>query len=143
MLSGSCLCQGVAFEIKGAVRDLLYCHCSMCRKGQGSAFRARGKMDSSQFQWVRGEGLVHYYESSPSHRRAFCSKCGSSLITVFDKNPGILSVALGVLDDDPVSRPLCHVFVKDKAPWHEIADSLPKFAQLPVPAVALKGAAKP
>jgi uncharacterized cupin superfamily protein len=123
------LCQGVAFEIDGTVIDLLYCHCTMCRKAHGSAFRARGKVRTSDFRWVRGEGLVRYYPSSPGQNRSFCSVCGSSLITKFDDKPRVLGLALGVLDDDPVNRPICHVHVGSKAPWHEITEKLPQFEQ--------------
>jgi hypothetical protein len=131
VLRGSCLCQGVAFEIDGTVIDLLYCHCSMCRKAHGSAFRARGKVKASEFRWVRGEERVRYYESSPGEFRGFCSVCGSNLITKFTRRPHVFGLALGVLDDDPGNRPLCHVFVGSKAPWHEITDSLPQFDMLP------------
>lgn len=57
MLAGSCLCQGVAFEIDGQVIDLLYWHCTMCRKAHESAFRARGKAKASEIRWTRGEEL--------------------------------------------------------------------------------------
>jgi hypothetical protein len=131
MLRGSCLCQGVAFEIDGAVIDLLYCHCTMCRKAHGSAFRARGKVRASEFHWTRGEELVRYFESSPGTHRGFCSVCGSNLVSRFDHNPKVLGLALGVLDDDPVHRPICHVYVASKAPWHQITDALPQFDELP------------
>ena len=137
MLRGSCLCQGVAFEIDGAVIDLLYCHCAMCRKAHGSALRARGKVKASQFHWTRGEDLVRYFESSPGTHRGFCSTCGSNLLSRFDQSPGVLGLALGVLDDDPGNRPICHVFVGSKAPWHEITDSLPQFEELPSGPVGL------
>ncbi len=136
MLRGSCLCQGVAFEIDGSVIDLLYCHCSMCRKAHGSAFRARGKVRTSEFRWVRGEALVRYYDSSPGQHRSFCAVCGSNLVTRFDDNPRVLGLALGVLDDDPVNRPICHVHVGSKAPWHEITDTLPRFQDAPTRPVA-------
>ncbi|MFC4278074.1 GFA family protein [Achromobacter aloeverae] len=126
MLNGSCLCQGVGFQIAGPVTDLLYCHCRMCRKSHGSAFRARGSVRASEFSWTRGAGLVRYYESSPGQHRGFCSVCGSNLLTRFDADSTILGLALGVLDDDPGSRPQCHVHVGSKAPWHEITDALPR-----------------
>jgi uncharacterized cupin superfamily protein len=141
MLRGSCLCQGVAFEIDGTVIDLLYCHCTMCRKAHGSAFRARGKIRTAEFRWIRGEELVRHYESSPGQHRSFCAVCGSSLITRFDDKPRVLGLALGVLDDDPVSRPICHVHVGSKAPWHEITDSLPQFEQAATGPVPIRGAA--
>lgn len=105
MLRGSCLCQGVALQIDGTVIDLLYCHCSMCRKAHGSAFRTRGKVRTSDFRWMRGEELVCYFESSPGQHRSFCSVCGSNLITKFDAKPRVLGLALGVLDDDPGKSP--------------------------------------
>ena len=131
MLRGCCLCQGVAFELDGEVRELLYCHCSMCRKAHGSAFRARGRVETATLRWLRGEALIRYYESSPGQHRGFCSVCGSNLVTKFDAAPGVLGLALGVLDDDPGARPQCHVFVGSKAPWHAITDSLPRFDELP------------
>lgn len=76
-LRASCPCQGVALEVDGAVRDLLFCHCSMC------------------------------------------PVCGSNLFTRFDARPQELGLALGILDDDPGSRPTRHLFVGSKAPWYE------------------------
>lgn len=131
MLRGSCLCQGVAFEIDGALKDPLYCHCSMCRKAHGTAFRARAKVLAKEFRWSRGEELVRYYESSPGEHRGFCSVCGSNLISKFDAKPAVYGLALGVLDDDPQVRPVCHVYVGSKAPWFEITDSLPQYETLP------------
>ena len=32
---------------------------------------------------------------------------------------------------DPGIRPMFHIFVGSKAPWHEITDSLPQYAELP------------
>jgi len=86
---------------------------------------------ASEFRWVRGEELARYYESSPGEHRGFCSVCGSNLITKFDAKPRVLGLALGALDDDPGTRPLCHVFVGSKASWHEITDSLAQFEGLP------------
>jgi hypothetical protein len=131
MLRGSCLCQGVAFEIDGTIKDPLYCHCSMCQKAHGTAFRARGKILAKDFRWLRGKELVRFYESSPGDHRGFCSVCGSSLISKLDAKPAVLGVALGVLDGDPGVRPLCHVYVGSKAPWFEITDSLPQYETRP------------
>jgi len=39
MLRGSCLCGQARYEISGKLYDPLNCHCSMCRKAQGAAFR--------------------------------------------------------------------------------------------------------
>jgi hypothetical protein len=57
--------------------------------------------------------------------------CGSNLFTKFDADPRVLGLALSVLDDDPGTRPACHVFVGAKAPSHEITDALPQFDGFP------------
>jgi hypothetical protein len=38
-----------------------------------------------------------------------------------------IGIALGTLDGDPGGRPEAHIFAKDRAPWDEISDSLPRF----------------
>ena len=132
-LHGSCLCGGVSYAIDCPLTKPVYCHCSMCRKAHGSAFRARAGVTSKDFRWTAGEPLVRYYESSPGQHRGFCSVCGSNLITRVDADPGSYGLALGSLDDDPGVRPLAHVFVGSKAPWFTITDELPQFDVVPMP----------
>lgn len=131
VLRASCLCQGIALEIDGPIRSMLYCHCSICRKAHGTAFRARGRVKTADLHWVRGENLVRFYESSSGEHRGFCSVCGSSIFTKFTARPLEVGLALGILDDDPGERPTCHVFVGSKAPWYEITDGLPQYEGFP------------
>jgi hypothetical protein len=76
------------------------------------------------FRFLAGGERVVRYESSPGFFRPFCGRCGS---VVPDREPfqGIIAVPAGPFDDDPGSRPLMHIFVASKAPWFEIAGSLP------------------
>lgn len=130
-IKGSCLCGQVRFDITGPLTGALNCHCSMCRKAHGAAFRSRAALATTDFRWTAGETLVSRYESSPGEFRCFCANCGSNLITEFTANPDQLGLALGVLDDDPGVRPQLHVFVGSKAPWHAITDDLPQWQGLP------------
>jgi len=131
MLSGSCLCGGVRYEIAGRLTGALNCHCSMCRKAHGAAFRSRARVRAADFRWVRGEELLAWYESSPGTHRGFCGVCGSKLLSRFDRDPSAYGLPLGALDVDPEVRPALHVFVAHKAPWFEISDHLPQHAELP------------
>jgi hypothetical protein len=36
---------------------------------------------------------------------------------------------VGSLDSDPRGRPVVHIWTSQKAPWHEITDGLPQFAE--------------
>ena len=131
MLLGSCLCGGIQFEINGKLYEPINCHCSMCRKAQGAAFRSRARVRSGDFRWIAGERLLTFFESSPGNHRGFCRVCGSPILSKFDADMSVLSLPLGALDDDPGIRPQMHVYVANKAPWFTISDDLPQFAELP------------
>jgi hypothetical protein len=131
MIRGSCLCGGVKYEISGSLEGALNCHCSMCRKAQGSAFRSRARVRAADFKFVAGENLLTFFESSPGNHRGFCRRCGSPILSRFDADPSQFGLPLGALDDDPGVRPGFHVHVASKAPWFNISDDLPQFPVLP------------
>jgi hypothetical protein len=143
VLHGSCLCGGVKFEISGPLSPPSNCHCSMCRKQHGAAFRSRARVEKGDFKWAQGEDLVTFYESTPGTFRGFCRVCGSPIVNKFDersdsalRRPAAVSeygIALATLDDDPGVRPLAHIFVASKAPWFDITDDLPQHAEAPIP----------
>ncbi|MCW4628485.1 GFA family protein [Marinomonas rhodophyticola] len=55
MLSGSCLCNGVQYEIKGELGDIMQCHCQKCRKANGSAFAANAAIPTTAFALLKGK----------------------------------------------------------------------------------------
>ena len=130
MLTGSCLCGDIAFEIHGPVDALGHCHCSMCRKSHGSAFATFAAAAPQDFRWVRGAQRVKAYESSAAGYRRFCPRCGSALPTTGDGLPFVL-VPLGNVAEDPGVRPRLHMFTDSMAPWDTIVDDLPQYAAMP------------
>ena len=131
MHHGSCLCGGVAYEIDGEIGEILYCHCSMCRRWHGTAFRTRAAVKKSRFRFVRGEELITEYRSSANTVKRFCRVCGSPLVNSWDPEPDNYGLALGTLATDPGRRPSYHIYVGSKAPWFEITDGLPQFDEDP------------
>lgn len=135
MIRGSCLCGDVVFEIEGELTPIQLCHATRCRKATGSAAAPEALAPASGLRWLRGSELIRVYEAPlltkpPRYRRAFCGRCGSPL-PVEIEGSGFAILNPGVLDDDPGTRELRHAFVEQKAPWHEIADRLPKFEGRP------------
>lgn len=55
---GSCLCGGIKYEIHGELTGTLHCHCSMCRKAHGAAFRTRASVRVKDFVWTNGDALA-------------------------------------------------------------------------------------
>ena len=129
MLEGGCLCGGVRFRVTGKLGPAGYCHCKQCQRASGSAFASNAPTRTRYFALTSGAELVTEYESSPGKYRAFCARCGSPVYSRRDSEPELRRLRLGTLDSDPGRRPLAHVWVSAKAPWHEITDSLPQYAE--------------
>ena len=127
MYKGSCLCGKVRFEITGEIKDIIYCHCSKCRKAQGSAFAANGNLDENEFHILSGRDDLTGYESDPEQTKYFCKHCGSPIISKNKSKPGNVRVRLGTIESDITERPEAHIFVTSKANWEEIEGDLPQY----------------
>jgi hypothetical protein len=147
MITGTCLCGGVRFEIARWLSPMQYCHATRCQKATGSAFAAELATRASEFRWVRGEDLVTVYEAPlirepPPYRHAFCRVCGSSLPVRLEGTEFVVLHA-GVLDGAPEIRPFRHIFVEQNPSWHAIADDLPRFDRRPPEGERLPRSRKP
>lgn len=128
MLSGSCLCGAIRYEIDAPLGPLGHCHCRTCRKSHAAAFATTARVARTAFRYVQGADRVGHYESTPGKRRFFCPQCGSHLVAAWDDAPDVI-VRIGSLDDDPGGRPVVHIWTSERAPWHEITDGLPVFEE--------------
>jgi hypothetical protein len=127
MYKGSCLCDKVRFEIHGGIDSIVYCHCSLCRKAQGSAFATNGVVQRKDFRFVQGEGELTAFESSPGQHKLFCKHCGSPIISTNEARPEELRIRLGTIESPIEERPQAHIFVSSRADWDEICDDLPQY----------------
>ena len=109
MLTGSCLCGDIAFEVDGPADTVGHCHCSMCRKFHGSEFATFGTTAPEDFRWVRGAERVRTYRSSARGYRHFCPRCGSAVPMSGEGQPFAL-VPMGNVAEDPGTRPRLHFF---------------------------------
>jgi hypothetical protein len=136
MITGSCLCGGVRFEIRHAVGPFELCHCRRDRKATGSAFAAMIGVRTEEFRLLAGKELIATYEapilkSPPPFRTFFCRRCGAPVPNPDPSGPWF-EIPAGALDDDPGLRPDKHICTDIKAPWFTITDALP---QLDMPAL--------
>jgi hypothetical protein len=129
MYKGSCLCGGIQYEIDGELEPIQICHCSQCRKAQGSAIVTNIPVAVSAFTLQAGEELLSSYESSPGKQRVFCKVCGSPIYSKRVDLPEVLRVRAGTIDGELRSRPAAHFHVGSRANWYELNDSLPKFSE--------------
>jgi hypothetical protein len=125
MHQGSCLCGRIRFEVAGKLAGIQLCHCSDCRRAQGSAFAANMPVRAADFRLIAG--APKSYESSPGKERLFCADCGSPIISRTVAAPGMVRVRAGLLAEQVETKAVFHFHVDSKASWLPITDTLPQF----------------
>ena len=125
-VKGSCECQGVMFELTGELRDVVFCHCSQCRKTSGHYWAAT-QVSKGNLNLIKATSLS-WYDSSDKARRGFCSVCGSSM---FYERKGIdkISVSAGSLEIPTSLDRMRHIYVASKGDYYDISDGLPQFEE--------------
>jgi hypothetical protein len=111
--TGTCLCKGVRFDVRGPIRDVIVCHCGQCRRTHGhvAAYTSAARADVVFHE----DSTLRWYVSSELARRGFCSACGASL---FWEPTG---------EDPPTGlKTARHVYVHDASDYYEITDDLPR-----------------
>lgn len=131
MYKGSCLCGNVTFTISGEISDIIYCHCSQCRKAQGSAFATNANVNKDSFNFISGEDNLSAYDYSSEQKKYFCKTCGSPIMSKNTNQPENIRIRLGTIETDITERPQAHIFVASKANWEEITGSLPQYDEYP------------
>ena len=122
--TGGCLCGAVRYEVRGPMRDVVNCHCDMCRRLHGT-FGAYSKVENAALSLVEESGLA-WYVSSDKARRGFCRACGASL---FWQPSGMqsTSIAAGTLDAPSGLVTIGHIFTAEKGDFYDIGDDLKQF----------------
>lgn len=121
MLSGSCLCGDISFEVQGTPLGASMCHCSQCRKQSGGVWSSAFVPEDD----LKISGDVTWFESSDIAKRGLCPRCGSFLFwKAHDEDT--ISFALGAIDGDTGLTLEKHIFVADKGDYYDIADGVPQ-----------------
>ena len=55
MLTGSCLCRAIRYEVNIPITELRQCHCTDCQKVSGAGGTVNALIPSSAFRITRGE----------------------------------------------------------------------------------------
>lgn len=126
MYTGSCLCGGVQFTIDTELAPIQICHCTQCRKAQGTAIATNTPIPASAFKLLSGAGLITAFESSPGKKRCFCKVCGSPVYSYREARPDILRIRAGLINEALPVRPEAHYHVASKCNWWAIEDDLPQ-----------------
>jgi hypothetical protein len=117
VITGGCACEGVRYEVRGPLRDVITCHCMQCRRTSGH-FVAATACRRGAFSLPKSATLK-WFVAVPGFRRGFCSECGSSLF--FEEVGGErVSIAAGTLDEPQGLKIVAHIYVAEAGDYYEI-----------------------
>jgi hypothetical protein len=137
MLAGMCLCGAVQYEVADEFVYAANCHCSMCRRATGAAFKPFAGIERAKLSVTKGEDALMTFGDETGHD-VRCKACGSFLYSVV-RDGAFVHMAMGTLVDAPTIRPTKHIFVGSKAPWFTITDDLPQYEEHAVAAGPVGG----
>ncbi|WP_448950536.1 GFA family protein [Labrys neptuniae] len=119
--TGSCLCGGVRYEVRGALTPVGACHCSQCAKTSGN-YLVSSDCDNDDLVLTAKETL-RWYRSSERAERGFCSNCGGNLFwRAF--GAGQTSITAGTIDPPTGLTVVRHIHVGSKSDYYLIADGV-------------------
>lgn len=123
--TGGCLCGAVRYEVTGALRDVIVCHCAMCRKTHGhiGAYTAASK---AALRVVEPRGLK-WYASSEKARRGFCAECGGTLFYE-PLAKDYVAIAAGTLDPPTGLKTVLQIHVASAGDYYAIDPRIPQRA---------------
>jgi len=123
--TGQCLCGTIKFEAPPKPLWVAHCHCESCRRNTGAAVATFVGQRDVDVSW---EGERSIYASSLGVRRGFCPNCGTPLTYEADQFPGEVHIYVGVFDDPGMFSPQVHVHFRERIPWLDLSDDLPRYA---------------
>jgi hypothetical protein len=120
--SGGCLCGAVRFTATPLKTAMHACHCAVCRRWAGGPFMGVHCADDMDIQNTAELGV---YVSSEWAERAFCRRCGSSLVWRL-QNGGHVVVSAQAFDDPAAFVLAEEIFIDQKPPNYALAGDAPR-----------------
>ncbi|OUS25261.1 hypothetical protein A9Q99_21965 [Gammaproteobacteria bacterium 45_16_T64] len=129
MLKGQCLCGEVAYQYDGELTEVAICHCSQCRRAQGTPFVTNAPVNMDQLTFLSGEHLLKDYFATENKRRVFCSNCGSPIFSQRMDKLDTVRLRLGTFTTPISHTPDYHIYHSDRVEWFDCVAGIPTYAE--------------
>jgi hypothetical protein len=113
----SCACGKVHFVLDGEPHLTINCHCTVCRKMNGSAFSTYSVFSRDDLRITAGAEDIQTAGMGEHGTKHFCRHCGSPLYGLHRQAASICMVVLGAIDTGGAILPIANVFCRSKLPW--------------------------
>ena len=121
MVTGSCACGTVRFEVTQAFETAGYCHCKRCQRRSGALWSLNAMVGPEALRIVAGEDAVRTWRPEGGFPKSFCGQCGGHLWSG-DAGTPVVGIRLGTVDGDPGIRPQWHQWLDSAPDWEPIPD---------------------
>ncbi|GLT16545.1 hypothetical protein GCM10007938_03210 [Vibrio zhanjiangensis] len=125
MITGSCNCGAIKYQISGTIKKIVNCHCNLCRKMNGSAFSTYAAVLQSGFELISGQ--LGCFKVSENARKYFCNQCVTPIYNMSSNYTGLNIVHLGSLDCAEILEPEVNIYDESKLQWLTDIGQLPTF----------------
>ncbi len=113
----SCACGKVHFVLEGEPHMTINCHCTNCRKMNGSAFSTYSIFNKGDLRITEGGDDIQTARMGEHGTKHFCRHCGTPLYGLHSKAADICMVVLGAIDTGGTILPIANVYCRSKLPW--------------------------
>jgi hypothetical protein len=114
---GGCQCGEIHYVLSAPPLTLYVCHCR-CQRQSSSGFGMSMPVPRDGSQIIQGEPKL-WHRTAASGRVvacAFCKSCGTRIYHAPERNPAIVIIKPGTLDDSSDLVPVGHVWVSRAQP---------------------------
>lgn len=127
LLTGSCMCGDVRYELSSAATSACHCHCRACQQNSGAPYVTWATFPVECLHL--SHGALAEYKSSEGVTRGHCARCGTTITYMNAKWPGDVDITAASLDDPSAILPTEHIWMDDAPPWTTVGDGLPVHAR--------------
>ena len=130
LLTGSCLCGAVKYEVAGDAKRFYHCHCKRCRKATGTGHASNLFLQPATLRWLSGEEHIRAFKVPDAQRftNQFCGICGARLPRQ-PQGSDLVFLPAGSLDVEPPIAPQARIFANSRANWSCTGDGLPVYPE--------------
>lgn len=132
-MQGGCQCGRHRYEITVSPLTLYACHCTDCQTHAGSTLGMSMPVPREGLR-TDLDSLSSWDKTAANGRTvkiSFCATCGVRLFHEPSRNPKIVNVKPGTLDDTSWVRPMGHLWLDSAQPWFEPPEDMLQYPGQP------------
>lgn len=131
--TGGCQCGQIRYEIRAEPLTLYACHCKECQKQSSSAFGMSMPIPSEALMILQGQPKQwkRIAESGSEVSCWFCEVCGTRLFHAPARNPKIVNIKPGTLDDTSWLKPVGNLWTRSSQKWVTLNEQMLNYEAQP------------